>query len=82
MAERLTMPPVDLLLACSFRYAKNCVIYLVEDNVMRKRGWTTGLLLRHETGHRRSISARASIAFTVRTSLTKSAKRCHRAAFA
>ena len=45
------MPPVDLLLACSFRYAKNCVIYLVEDNVMRKRGWTTGLLLRHETGH-------------------------------
>ena len=32
--------------------------------------------------HARSISARASIAFTARTSLTKSAKRCHRAAFA
>jgi hypothetical protein len=40
-----------LMLACSFRYEKNCVIYLVEDSIMRKRGWTTGLLLRHEIGH-------------------------------
>jgi hypothetical protein len=40
-----------LMLACSFRYPKNCVIYQVADETMRKRGWTTGLLLQHEMGH-------------------------------
>jgi hypothetical protein len=39
------------MLACAIRYPKNCVIYMVEDEVMRKEGWTTGLLLRHEIGH-------------------------------
>jgi hypothetical protein len=41
------------MLACSIRAydAKSCVVILVEDEVMRKRGWTTGLLLRHEIGH-------------------------------
>jgi hypothetical protein len=29
-----------LMLACSFRYEKNCVIYLVEDSIMRKRVYT------------------------------------------
>src|SRR5262245_61016927 len=31
-----------VLLACSYRYA---------SDVMRERGWNTGLLLRHEIGH-------------------------------
>ncbi len=39
------------MLACAFNYAKNCVIYMVDDEVMRKEGWNTGLLLRHEIGH-------------------------------
>ena len=30
---------------------KSCVIIMVEDEVMRRRGWTSGLLLRHEMGH-------------------------------
>jgi hypothetical protein len=40
-------------LACSIRAydGKSCVIIMVEDEVMRKRNWTTGLLLRHEMGH-------------------------------
>jgi hypothetical protein len=40
-------------LACSIRAydTKSCVIIMVEDEVMRRRGWTTGLLLRHEMGH-------------------------------
>jgi hypothetical protein len=40
-------------LACSIRAydTKSCVIIMVEDEVMRRRGWTTGLLLRHEIGH-------------------------------
>ena len=40
-------------LACSIRAydTKSCVIIMVEDEVMRQRGWTTGLLLRHEMGH-------------------------------
>jgi|SRR5215467_5599230 len=40
-----------ILLGCSYRYAKNCVIYLASDKLMRKRGWNSGLLLRHEMGH-------------------------------
>jgi hypothetical protein len=43
--------PDQWTLACAFRREKSCVIYMVEDEVMRKRGWTTGLLLRHEIGH-------------------------------
>jgi hypothetical protein len=39
------------MLACAIHNAKSCVIYLVEDEVMRQRGWNTGLLLRHEIGH-------------------------------
>jgi hypothetical protein len=39
------------MLACARHNAKSCVIYLVEDEVMRTRGWNTGLLLRHEIGH-------------------------------
>ena len=40
-------------LACSIRAydTKSCVIIMVEDEVMRRHGWTTGLLLRHEMGH-------------------------------
>jgi hypothetical protein len=40
-----------ITLACAMVYEKNCVIYLLPDETMRKRGWTTGLLLRHEIGH-------------------------------
>jgi len=39
------------MLACARHNAKSCIIYLVEDEVMRERGWNTGLLLRHEIGH-------------------------------
>jgi hypothetical protein len=39
------------ILACAWHNSKSCVIYMVEDRVMRERGWTTGLLLRHEIGH-------------------------------
>jgi hypothetical protein len=42
---------IPKMLACAFHNSKSCVIYLVEDSVMRQRGWTTGILLRHETGH-------------------------------
>jgi hypothetical protein len=40
-------------LACSIRAydGKSCVIIMVDDEVMRRRAWTTGLLLRHEMGH-------------------------------
>jgi hypothetical protein len=39
------------LLACTLRNLNSCVIVLVNDEVMRKRSWTTGMLLRHEMGH-------------------------------
>jgi hypothetical protein len=39
------------LLACTLRNQHSCVIVLVNDEVMRKRNWTTGMLLRHEMGH-------------------------------
>jgi hypothetical protein len=39
------------LLACSTRNEWSCIIVLVKDEVMRKRSWTTGMLLRHEIGH-------------------------------
>jgi hypothetical protein len=39
------------LLACSTRNRASCIIVLVKDEVMRKRSWTTGMLLRHEMGH-------------------------------
>jgi len=40
-------------LACSIRAydKKSCVIIMVDDEVMRLRGWSSGLLLRHEMGH-------------------------------
>ena len=41
----------DKMLGCAFHNEKSCVIYLLEDSVMRQRGWNTGLLLRHEIGH-------------------------------
>ena len=34
------------LLACTMRNEKSCIIIMVEDEVMRKRNWTTGLLPR------------------------------------
>src|SRR5262249_58987305 len=39
------------LLACTLRNHHSCVIVLVDDDVMRRRSWTTGMLLRHEMGH-------------------------------
>ena len=43
------------MLACSYpSYMdnfKSCQIVMVKDETMRKRGWTSGLLFRHEQGH-------------------------------
>jgi hypothetical protein len=39
------------MLACAWHNAKSCVIYMVEDRVMREKGYNTGILLRHEIGH-------------------------------
>jgi hypothetical protein len=41
------------LLACALlgEQLKSCIIILAEDEIMRKRGWTQGLLFRHEQGH-------------------------------
>jgi hypothetical protein len=39
------------MLGCAWARGKYCVIYMVEDAVMRTRGWNTGLVLRHEIGH-------------------------------
>jgi amino acid transporter len=39
------------LLACSSHNAKSCLIIMVKDEVMRKNGYSTGLLFRHERGH-------------------------------
>lgn len=39
------------VLACAWHNAKSCVIYMVDDRVMREKGWNTGILLRHEIGH-------------------------------
>src|SRR5262252_6561594 len=39
------------LLACSRHNNESCIVVLVRDDVMRRRGWSTGVLLRHEIGH-------------------------------
>jgi hypothetical protein len=39
------------LLACPMHNARSCMIIMVNDDVMRRRGYSTGLLLRHERGH-------------------------------
>jgi hypothetical protein len=39
------------LVACSTHNSQSCLIVMVKDELMRQRGWTTGLLLRHERGH-------------------------------
>jgi hypothetical protein len=43
--------PAGMMLACAWHNAKSCVIYMVEDRVMREHNWNTGLLLRHEIAH-------------------------------
>lgn len=39
------------ILACSMRNYKSCMIIMVRDEVMRRRGYSTGIMLRHERGH-------------------------------
>ena len=39
------------MLACSYINQKSCLVIMVNDGIMRRKGWTTGLLLRHEIGH-------------------------------
>jgi hypothetical protein len=41
------------MLACSYPSAdgRSCLIIMVNDLLMRRKGWTTGLLFRHEQGH-------------------------------
>jgi hypothetical protein len=50
-AECNSLNPNPHTLACAYRRVNSCVIYMVEDAVMRQRGWNTGILLRHEIGH-------------------------------
>ena len=38
-------------LGCASVHVDHCIIYLVQDDVMRLRGWNTGIVLRHELGH-------------------------------
>lgn len=42
-----------VMLACSYPTydLRSCLIIMVNDRLMRRRGWTTGLLFRHEQGH-------------------------------
>jgi len=40
-----------IMIACSQRNAKSCLIIMVRDEVMRQRGYSTGIILRHEIGH-------------------------------
>ena len=39
------------MLACALPGAKSCIVIMVNDEIMRTKGWTTGILLRHEIGH-------------------------------
>jgi hypothetical protein len=39
------------MLACARRNTQSCLITMVNDKIMRSRGYTTGILLRHEIGH-------------------------------
>jgi len=39
------------ILACSTHTSKACLIVMVKDEILRERGYTTGLLFRHEQGH-------------------------------
>jgi hypothetical protein len=41
----------NAMLACALPAGKSCIVIMVRDEVMRKRGWTSGVLLRHEIGH-------------------------------
>jgi hypothetical protein len=41
----------DTMLACALPAGKSCIVIMVRDEVMRKRGWTTGVIFRHEIGH-------------------------------
>src|SRR6516165_6107420 len=50
------------MLACSMNNARSCLIIMVKDEVMRQRGWTTGLLLRHERGHCNGWAAARQVA--------------------
>jgi len=47
----LCMTRNPYMLACSLQNSRSCLVIMVNDEIMRKRGWTTGLLLRHEIGH-------------------------------
>jgi len=39
------------MLGCAQLYAGKCEIFLLPDELIRERGWTTGLMIRHEIGH-------------------------------
>jgi hypothetical protein len=41
----------DYMLACALPGGTSCVIIMVNDEIMRTQGWTTGVLVRHEIGH-------------------------------
>jgi hypothetical protein len=38
-------------LGCATVRSDHCIIYLVQDDVARERGWNNGIILRHELGH-------------------------------
>jgi hypothetical protein len=39
-------------LGCAYRFnAENCLIILLADRLIREKGWSTEIMLRHELGH-------------------------------
>lgn len=47
----ITTQTVRPMLACSFRYATQCNIYIASPQVIAGAGFTTEVVKRHEIGH-------------------------------
>lgn len=39
------------VLGCSFRREDRCLVILAPDDMIRRYGWTTAIVKRHEIGH-------------------------------
>src|SRR5262245_12095540 len=39
------------LLGCSQRNEKSCLIIMIRDDVLRRYGWSSGIVFQHERGH-------------------------------
>jgi hypothetical protein len=51
LRNECNQPNNHFMLACSYPSNQNCLIIMVEDKIMRAKGWNLGLVLRHEMGH-------------------------------